>query len=61
MNTKEELRKLVDSLSDDEAKRALELIERGRRNPLLDLQGLLSSGRTDGAEHHDTYVYGPPE
>jgi len=31
------------------------------RKPLGDLVGLFSSGLTDGAEQHDSYVYGWPK
>lgn len=58
MSVKEELHRLVDQLPDEEATRLLELMERRRRNPLLQLDGIIASGRQDGAERHDTYLAG---
>ena len=59
MDIKEKLHRLVDSLSAEEAERVLELMERRGPNPLLQLKGLVSSGRIDGAKSHDAYLYGP--
>mgnify|MGYP001573289245 CR=1 FL=1 len=58
MGVKEDLHRLVDRISAEEAARLLELMERKSGNPLLQLAGILASGRSDGAEHHDRYVSG---
>lgn len=59
MDVKEELHRFVENLSVEEAGRVLELMVRRGRNPLLQLEGVVSSDRTDGAASHDSYVYGP--
>lgn len=58
MGVKETLPHLVDELPEEEAARLLLLMERYQANPLLQLDGIISSGREDGAEDHDDYLSG---
>lgn len=56
MDTKTQLHQLIEHLSEEEAQQVLKLMESRQPNPLLDLDGILTSGRTDGADRHDKYL-----